>query len=165
MQFPGCEPFAMWATSCNEFPFESTSNCNIKYSTIQINSNNSIWEKQLMQITWALRRSSLKRSKTWKWLYGSQEVETALRISPLGWPGSVTFLVVIRTVSSGESERAVHDCPQQVLMFIQNVFIILCAKFIKLFRASGDGITAQINKIIHVQIENYLYIKARTSIF
>lgn len=72
-------------------------------------------------------------------------VETALRMRPLGWPGSVIFRVVILTVSSGESERAVHDCPPEVLMFAQNVFIILWASFIMFFLASGEGITATSN--------------------
>jgi len=92
--------------------------------------------------TWDLWRSSLRRSKTLVWEYGSQVVETALRITPLGWPGSVIFLVVILTVSSGLSDIAVHDWPPQVLMLRLNVFIILWASFIKFFRASGEGITA-----------------------
>lgn len=72
-------------------------------------------------------------------------MDTALRMSPLGWPGSVIFLVVIRTVSSAESESAVHDWPQEVLMLKLKLLIILCARFIKFFLASGDGITVSEN--------------------
>lgn len=69
-------------------------------------------------------------------------MDTAESTSPFGWPGSVIFLVAIRTVSSGESDRAVHINPLEVLMLMQKVLIILCANFIKFFRASGEGITA-----------------------
>jgi len=78
-------------------------------------------------------------------------VETAARITPLGWPGSVIFLVVILTVSSGESDIAVHDCPPQVVILRLKVFIILFANFIKLFRASGEGITAIQNKMSNIK--------------
>ena len=63
-------------------------------------------------------------------------------MTPLGCPGSVIFLVVILTVSSGESDRAVQDWLLEVLRLTQNVLIILCDSFIKFLRASGEGITA-----------------------
>lgn len=72
-------------------------------------------------------------------------METALRITPLGWPGSTTFRVVIRTVSSGESDNAVQDWPPEVLMLTEKVLIILCASFIRFCLASGEGITEEKN--------------------
>ena len=62
-------------------------------------------------------------------------------MSPFGWPGSDIFLVVILTVSSGESDKAVHIRPLELLILTQNVLIILWANFIKFFRASGEGRT------------------------
>jgi hypothetical protein len=68
-------------------------------------------------------------------------VDTAQSMSPFGWPGSDIFLVVILTVSSGESDKAVHIRPLELLILTQNVLIILWANFIKFFRASGEGRT------------------------
>ena len=64
-----------------------------------------------------------------------------MRITPFGWPGAVFFLVVTRTVSSEESESAVHDCIPEAYTPVQNVVIILCDSLIMFFLASGDEIT------------------------
>ena len=74
---------------------------------------------------------------------------------PLGWPGSMLFLVDILTVSSGESDIAVQDWPLEVLMFTQNVLIILCASFIMFLLASWLGITVEIPlKIIRINMRS-----------
>lgn len=52
-------------------------------------------------------------------------VETAVRIIPFGWPGSVLLRVVIRIVSSGDSLIAVNDWVAEELTFAQKVLIIL----------------------------------------
>lgn len=73
-------------------------------------------------------------------------MDTAARTNPFGCPGPVTLRVVILTVLSPESERAVQDCPPEVLIFVQNVLIILWASLIRFLLASDEGITAKVHK-------------------
>lgn len=68
-------------------------------------------------------------------------METAVRMTPLGCPGSVFFRVVTLIVSWVESERAVQDWVPEALMLAQKVVIIRCDSFIIFVLASGVRIT------------------------
>lgn len=79
-------------------------------------------------------------------------METAVRITPFGWPGSVFFLVVTLIVSSEDSDNAVQDWTPAALMLAQKVLIILCDSFIIFFLASGEGITEMIKDILEINV-------------
>lgn len=85
-------------------------------------------------------------------------MDAAARINPLGCPSSNTLRVVILTESSLESDREVQDCSPEVLIFMQNVLIILWASLIRFLRASGEGITTTKFAYVVILYEEHLHL-------
>lgn len=136
----------MWATSCTEFPLERTSHWRNVGRTQHLYQSKrlAVLTSQLISqyyYTWARVRSSLKKLKTLWGDTGSQTEVAALRMTPLGWPGSVLLRTVIRTPTSSGPESVIHWWPLEALMLEQKLMIILWASFIRLLLPSGEGIT------------------------